>query len=51
MNDPGLDEPIRESSKKIENERHDEEDLERDQEQGFLRPRSQLPSMPPAALL
>lgn len=39
MNDPGLDEPINESSKKIEDERKEDEDIEKEDEQAFLKPR------------
>lgn len=39
MNDPGLDDPINESDRKIEDERKEEEDVEREDEQAFLNPR------------
>ncbi len=39
MNDPGLDDPINESAKKIEDERKEEKDVEREDEQAFLNPR------------
>ncbi|KAL8746042.1 MAG: hypothetical protein Q9184_007798, partial [Pyrenodesmia sp. 2 TL-2023] len=39
MNDPGLDEPIQEHSKDVEQERKDESDFQREDEQAFLDPR------------
>lgn len=39
MNDPGLDEPIQETSKDVEQERKDELDFRKEDEQAFLNPR------------
>lgn len=39
MNDPGLDQPIHESSTKIDGERKNEEQAEKEDEQTFLNPR------------
>ena len=39
MNDPGLDEPIQAQSKKVEKERKDEEEFQKEDEQAFLDPR------------
>lgn len=39
MNDPGLDEPIQETSKDVEQERKDEMDFKKEDEQAFLNPR------------
>lgn len=39
MNDPGLDEPINESSNKIEDEKNGDRDYEKEDEQAFLKPR------------
>ncbi|KAI4256463.1 MAG: hypothetical protein LQ352_002069, partial [Teloschistes flavicans] len=38
MNDPGLDEPIQETSKDVEQERKDELDFRKEDEQAFLNP-------------
>ena len=38
MNDPGLDKPINQTWDKIEGERREEVDFERDKEQSFLDP-------------
>ena len=40
MNDPGLDEPLNETQNRIEEERKEEGDFEREEEQTFLNPRS-----------
>ena len=39
MNDPGLDEPIQETSKDVEQDRKDELDFHKEDEQAFLTPR------------
>ena len=39
MNDPGLDQPINESSQKIEDERHTQQEVDKEDEQTFLNPR------------
>lgn len=39
MNDPGLDEPIQKESEGIEQDRKDDEDIEKEDEQTFLNPR------------
>ena len=39
MNDPGLDEPIGQTSDRVEKGRKEEEDLEREEEQAYLKPR------------
>ena len=39
MNDPGLDSPIQDGAKAVE-ENRDEDDLEEEDEQAFLNPRS-----------
>ncbi len=39
MNDPGLDEPIKQTSKGVEQDRKDELDFQREDEQAFLTPR------------
>ncbi|KAL8928102.1 MAG: hypothetical protein Q9172_001012 [Xanthocarpia lactea] len=39
MNDPGLDEPIKETSKGVEQDRKDELEFQREDEQAFLTPR------------
>ena len=38
MNDPGLDKPINETSDRVEEERKEEEDFEREDEQAYLNP-------------
>ncbi|KAI4177172.1 MAG: hypothetical protein LQ343_000654 [Gyalolechia ehrenbergii] len=38
MNDPGLNEPIQQESKNVEEDRKDEEDLQKEDEQAFLDP-------------
>ncbi|KAL8759648.1 MAG: hypothetical protein Q9199_000609 [Rusavskia elegans] len=38
MNDPGLDEPIQETSKDVEQDRKDELDFQKEDEQAFLNP-------------
>ena len=38
MNDPGLDEPIQNDAKDIENQREDEQDANEEREQAFLEP-------------
>ncbi|KAL8843973.1 MAG: hypothetical protein Q9176_001668 [Flavoplaca citrina] len=38
MNDPGLDEPIQETSKDVEQDRKDELDFHKEDEQAFLTP-------------
>ncbi|KAL8996599.1 MAG: hypothetical protein Q9169_003938 [Polycauliona sp. 2 TL-2023] len=38
MNDPGLDEPIQETSKDVEQDRKDELDFQKEDEQAFLKP-------------
>lgn len=40
MNDPGLEEPVSETQKRIEGDRKEEEDFEQEEEQTFLNPRS-----------
>ena len=40
MNDPGLEEPLNETQKRVERERKEEEDFEQEEEQTFLNPRS-----------
>lgn len=39
MNDPGLDEPIQEHSKDVEQDRKNELEVQREDEQAFLDPR------------
>jgi hypothetical protein len=39
MNDPGLDKPISEDAKDIENQEKDEHDAEEEDEQAFLEPK------------
>lgn len=39
MNDPGLDEPISNDAKDVENQKRDEEDEKEEHEQAFLEPR------------
>ena len=39
MNDPGLDSPIKDGAKAVEEEHRDEADLEEEDEQAFLNPR------------
>lgn len=39
MNDPGLDEPISNDAKDVENQVHDERDEKEEDEQEFLAPR------------
>lgn len=39
MNDPGLDEPIQKEAEGIEQDRKDDEDVEKEDEQTFLNPR------------
>lgn len=39
MNDPGLDEPISNDAKDVENQRIDEQDEVEEDEQAFLEPR------------
>ena len=39
MNDPGLDEPISDDAKDIENQQRDEKDEREEDEQAFLEPR------------
>lgn len=50
MNDPGLEEPVSETQKRIEDDRKEEEDFEQEEEQTFLNPRStftmSFPSQP-----
>lgn len=44
MNDPGLEEPIKDKSREVEKASEaDEEELERQDEQTFLNPRLALP--------
>ena len=40
MNDPGLDSPIQDGAKAVEDEDREEEELEEEDEQTFLNPRS-----------
>lgn len=40
MNDPGLDSPIQDGAKAVEGERRDEDELDNEDEQAFLNPRS-----------
>lgn len=42
MNDPGLDEPISNDAKDVENQAHDERDEREEDEQEFLAPRYEL---------
>lgn len=42
MNDPGLEEPIQQESKHVEQDRKDEEDFQKEDEQAFLDPRYPL---------
>ena len=44
MNDPGLDQPIAESAEKVQEERQEEGEIEKEDEQAFLDPRSNPPS-------
>ena len=46
MNDPGLEEPLNETQKRVERDRKEEEDFEQDEEQTFLNPRSNLQCLP-----
>ena len=46
MNDPGLEEPLNETQKRVERERKEEEDFEQEEEQTFLNPRSNLQCLP-----
>jgi hypothetical protein len=39
MNDPGLDKPISEDAKDVENQKKDEHDAEEEDEQAFLEPK------------
>jgi hypothetical protein len=39
MNDPGLEEPIANDAKDVENQKHDEDDKNEEEEQTFLEPR------------
>jgi potassium channel subfamily K, other eukaryote len=39
MNDPGLDEPISNDAKDVENQEKDEKDAKEEDEQAFLEPR------------
>lgn len=50
MNDPGLNEPIQQESKNVEEDRKDEEDLQKEDEQAFLDPRYLLFYTPITAL-
>ena len=42
MNDPGFDEPLNETQKRMKSERKEEEDFEEEEEQTFLNPRSKI---------
>ena len=42
MNDPGLDEPIAESANKVQEDLKKENEIEKEEEQAFLDPRSNL---------
>ena len=44
MNDPGLDEPISNDAKDVENQERDARDEKEEDEQAFLEPRSVYPS-------
>ncbi|MCJ1468607.1 hypothetical protein MMC07_007236 [Pseudocyphellaria aurata] len=47
MNDPGLDNPIQENAKEVEQDSDDDEsELERQDEQTFLNPRSSVSRQP-----
>ena len=46
MNDPGLEEPLNETQKRVEQERKEEEDFEQEEEQTFLNPRSDPQCLP-----
>lgn len=50
MNDPGLDEPIQETSKDVEQDRKDELDFQKEDEQAFLNPRYDM-SCPQVTLM
>ena len=41
MNDPGLDAPIQDGAKAVEEEKQGEEEVEEEDEQAFLNPRSE----------
>ena len=42
MNDPGLDSPIQDGAKAVEEDKTDEDELDKEDEQAFLNPRSGL---------
>lgn len=44
MNDPGLDDAIDQNAKKVKREIHEEEEVEANDEQTFLKPRYLPPS-------
>ena len=46
MNDPGLEEPLNETQKRVERDRKEEEDFEQEEEQTFLNPRSNPQCLP-----
>ena len=46
MNDPGLEEPLNETQKRVEQDRKEEEDFEQEEEQTFLNPRSNPQCLP-----
>ena len=46
MNDPGLDEPVNETQKRLDRESKEEEEFEQEEEQTFLNPRSNLQCLP-----
>ena len=46
MNDPGLEEPLNETQKRVEQDRKEEEDFEQEEEQTFLNPRSNPQRLP-----
>lgn len=43
MNDPGLDDAIAQNAKKVEREIHEDEEVEANDEQTFLKPRCAFP--------
>ena len=46
MNDPGLDDPIQNGAKAVEDDNREEDELEKEDEQAFLNPR-----LPPSSEL
>ena len=49
MNDPGLEDPIQDGAKTVDQDKEEEPDVQEEEEQAFLNPRSVCPTSPTRA--